>query len=124
MFRRKHRDEGRRIGAAVASFMDEIEAQTWANSESVDVVDIVEHLLAICGGNVGHAMQALEVWQGSREKRYDREGDEDRLLNVGGVYMAVALNGIGNVFGMIPDTVPGFDSQLAAIGRAKGGWRR
>jgi hypothetical protein len=35
----------------------------------------------------------------------------------------VGINGIGNLFGFIPDQAPAFDPELASEGRKKG-WRR
>jgi hypothetical protein len=36
--------------------------------------------------------------------------------------MSIALNGIGNLFGYIPEQAPAFDPELAAAGRERG-WR-
>lgn len=132
------RQRGREAAAAVFAYMDAKEAASWewrkvADVEGDDVANeripppndpietIIADLLPMCGNDPGDLGDALEVWWQSREERY--EDDEGRTGHVSGMYMSIALNGIGNLFGFVPEGAPSFNADLAARGRARG-WRR
>jgi hypothetical protein len=136
--REEQRERGRQIGRAVAEYMDEIESLSWRGIQMrkelgeeaakqahppVGVVDIVERLMTICGNDPNDVIAALGAWRESREERFEKAGDEDRALHVGGTFLAVGLNGVGNLFGAIPPNAPSFDPELAAAGRERG-WRK
>jgi hypothetical protein len=129
MFKRKQR-----AFDAVFEVMDATEAQSWSWRELADevgdeeaskkyppinVADTVVAMMPKAGNDVTRLMDALKAWEKSRSERY---GNEDRAMHVGGVYMSIGLNGIGNLFGFIPPTAPSFDKRLAADGRERG-WR-
>jgi hypothetical protein len=116
--------------------MDKLEADSWRWRTDVELVgeerakelhpplrvaDEIGIMLPLAGDNVDALMTALGVWRESREKRF--QTDEDRAMHVAGIYMSVALNGIGNLFGFIPPSAPAFNEEVAAEGRARG-WRR
>jgi hypothetical protein len=103
---------------AVTNRMDQIAADGWnwelmAEEKREDAAslryplrgtaDIVEELLPLVGNDVAEVMEALEGWHESRVREYERTGDEERAGLVRGLYMAVGINGIGNLFGFIPD---------------------
>lgn len=117
--------------------MDATEAQSWAWREMADKVgdeeaskkyppinvpDTVAAMMPSAGNDVTRVMDALKTWEKSRRERYDSEGNEDRVMHIGGMYISVALNGIGNLFGFVPPNAPSFDRRLAAAGRERG-WR-
>ena len=132
MFKRKQR-----AFEAVFEVMDVTEAQSWAWREMADkvgddeaskkyppinVADTVAAMMPSAGNDVTRIMDALEAWEKSRRERYDSEGNEDRAMHVGGMYMSIGLNGLGNLFGLVPPGAPSFDPGLAAVGRERG-WR-
>jgi len=137
--RESKRERGHGMGAAVSTYMDEVETYSWEWRKARDEIGeeaasakyptryttagIVETLLPMCDNNLSLVQEALGVWQESRSRRCEAEGDEDRSTHVTGVFMSVGLNGIGNLFGLIPASAPSFDPDLAAQGRARG-WRR
>jgi hypothetical protein len=125
----------RAIFAAVADKMDlEVaESREWqrlADSEGEEaaderyprksVVDVVEELMPLAGNDVGPLMEALHDWYKDRTARH--RDDDDRKADVSGMFLAVALNGIGNLFGFVPDEAPAYDEKLARMGRDRG-WR-
>jgi hypothetical protein len=132
MFKRKQRTFD-----AVFEVMDATEAQSWAWREladkvgeeeaskrypPIDVADTVAAMLPKAGNDVTRIVDALNAWQISRSERYESEGNEDRAMHVGGMYMSIGLNGLGNLFGLVPPGTPSFDPRLAAVGRERG-WR-
>lgn len=134
IFRRRER----RCAEAVAERMDQLEGESWKWRELADrvgeeeaaekfprrsVVDLVEVLLPLCERDIEHLMRALARWYESTTARFDQEGQADRERHVSGLYMDVALNGIGNLFGFIPNDAGAYDAGLAEEGRDRG-WRR
>jgi hypothetical protein len=126
----------RRHFAAVADKMDQEEAESWKWRQLADevgdeaafekhprrsAVAIVEELMPLAGNDVARLMEALQVWYDDRTERY-KATDEDRSDHVSGLYLSVALNGIGNLFGFVPDGAPAFNEDLARAGRERG-WR-
>jgi hypothetical protein len=138
---RKRRERAERLQAmrsAVANRMDQIAAETWewgaiAEEQGEEAasrrypqrstVDIIAELLPLVDNDVGELTDALADWYDSRLPPYEETGDEDRASHIRGLYMAVGINGLGNLFGFIPEQAPAFDAGLASEGRARG-WRR
>jgi hypothetical protein len=84
-------------------------------------VGIVEHLLPLCDNDPNDLLEVMQAWQGAREQEFEQ--DEDRALLAGMIFLTAGLGGVGNLFGFIPESAPGFNPELAAEGRARG-WRR
>ena len=136
MFRRhrEERDRGRRIGGAVAEYMDGLERNDWAQlnagtpgrepKEAAEfVANVVADLLDLADNDINAVMQALEVWHDSRSARFEEAGDESRAGHVSGVYLSISLNGIGNLYGLIPEHAPSYRPEHAAECRRRV-WRQ
>jgi hypothetical protein len=128
MFGRRERERGRRVAAEAFPFLEEVldhELEVRARTTTPDTArygagPVVERLLTICDGDPHAVIAVLRTWW----ERYDeRGGDDDRSKAASAVYLAIGINGFGNLFGAIPDDAPTFDPELAAEGRARG-WRR
>jgi hypothetical protein len=129
--RRRDRERGRRIGAAVSKYMDDLETQDWRRKQEGPVLRDDETGAAIIAGHVEHLlvlveqdretlMDALGKWNESRERRH--ADDDERIGHITGTYLAFGVTGVGNLFGYIPPDAPAFRPELAAEGRRRG-WR-
>lgn len=144
--RERARERGRRMGAAVAAYMDRLEARSWewrkiveqsgkeaanetfgyaGKTEAEIVADVVQDLLGLCEGNIEYVMDAVQAWSDRYDARFNgnQAEAEDRGPHAMGVLMSIQLTGIGNLFGFIPNEAPMHDPELAAEGRRRG-WGR
>jgi len=128
-----------RAAQPLYDYMDQLEAKNWEwrlagnagnedlkqrlQREAPDAPTALRHLYSVCGGDVNVLMDLLGEWQESREAYWDKYGSEDRVSNVAYLHLAIAVTGVGNMFGFIPPHAPAFDPKLANEGR-KLGWRR
>lgn len=111
--------------------MDEQERRVWsfrpeASQQQVPpdpTEDAVSTMMEMAGEDLDALMQVLQVWKDTRAEMYEERGDDIRAGHVTGMYMAVGLNGIGNLFGAIPPEAPAYDAHLAGEG-VRRGWRR
>jgi hypothetical protein len=110
--------------------MDAVERQDWQRLQSAAsprddaqnasfVADVVAELLRRADDSINSVMAALEVWKDVRQKA----ADDQRAGHIADVYSAVAINGIGNLFGLIANTSPAYRAHLADEGKRRG-WRR
>jgi hypothetical protein len=124
------REVGRRIGAAVAAYMDNVQREDWQRLQSalaprddaqsaVFIADIVAELLPLADDSINSVTAALEVWKDVRVKG----ADDQRAGHIAGIYTSIALNGVGNLFGFIPNTSPAYRAHLADEGKRRR-WRR
>jgi hypothetical protein len=128
--RREAREAGRRIGSAVSAYMDDVEREEWHRLQSAMpprddaqsasfIADVVAELLPRAGDSIDSVIAALEVWKDVREKA----ADDQRGEHIASIYTTIALTGVGNLFGFIPNTSPAYRAHLADEGKRRG-WRR
>ena len=121
---------------AIHAYLDEQEAYSWEAIKAEEqlgeelasqrypprsVVKIVEDLMALSENDVGFVMETFSEWSDLRGQEFTNAGQTDRADHVGAMNFAILLQGIGNLFGFVPEG-PAFDSELAAAGRERG-WR-
>jgi hypothetical protein len=128
--RREARETGRRIGSAVSAYMDNVEREEWHRLQSAMpprddaqsasfIADIVAELLPRADDSISSVMAALEAWRDVRQKA----ANDQRGEHIASIYTMVALTGVGNLFGLIPNTSPAYRAHLADEGKRRG-WRR
>jgi hypothetical protein len=82
----------------------------------------VATLLDLCG-DPDRVMQAVQEWAEARQSDLEASGDEKRSSHVAGLWLTIGLNGVGNLFGYVPEDALSYDLLLADEGRARG-WRK
>jgi hypothetical protein len=117
----------------VFEYMDRLEAEGWdwsaehddARFGPKDIAGFVADLLGMCGDSIDVVLETTGEWFRIIDERWgDAEGEEgDRGTQAAGLYVAIGLTGIGNLYGYIPESAPSFDPELAAEGRRRG-WRK
>lgn len=133
---KRERERGRRAAAEAFPFLEEVldhELAVRAGTTAPDptryaIVPIVKRLLPICRNDPVMVTTLIQTWWERYEAQsHDDEDEESEVVRRGtaasAVFLSVGLNGIGNLFGLIPSDAPSFDANLAGEGRARR-WRR
>jgi len=123
----------------VVAYLDELEASRWEEVQTIeregaeaaamfnspDLPGIVQDLLTLCSNDIGVVMEALGAWPQHVDEHLEDEvsdGGTDRIGEAILLHISIGIDGIGNLFGYLPDTSSAYDSDLAAEGRRRG-WR-
>jgi hypothetical protein len=85
-------------------------------------VGVVEDLMDICDQDREAVMSLYSAWHDDRLAARHATGDEAGTQLLSTLNLHIALNGMGNLFGLVPDEAPPFDAELALEGMFRG-WR-
>jgi len=120
---------------AVLRLLDEVESYSWRMSRDadprerptprpdLDVPAVVERALPLCGHDPRALARVIEKWAKNNAATMRAKGDNRRADHFLGVFLAYGANGVGNLFGMIPEDDPAYDRAMAEAGRQRG-WRQ
>lgn len=125
MFGSKRRRQ-REAQARANEYLDLMEERMWDlqvrnADERVAVADIVEGLVHACDDDPALIVRAYEEWHTAKAAQL--APDHDRSNHLTGMQLSIALVGIGNLMGYIPENAPLYNIDLAREGQRRG-WRR